>query len=186
MGTLAGGGLGEVLEFLEWRVGCPGSCASGSSTERCPRPGLLTTSVKLPPQLLSSWELLAFSGLVPQMTEEDSGGLGERTFPGHPMRQRARQRENPEVEWQDWGQWGQGTQGPQGAATRDSVKYQLVLLLLVLMMVCVGSAGGAGRTRTSGLVLIPEPPERFLSCTSTPPISFKNVHMIWRLDVSAG
>lgn len=90
------------------------------------------------------------------------------------------------VEWQNWGQWGQGIQGRQGAATRDSVKYQLVLLLLVLMKVCVGSAGGAGRTWSLGLVLIPEPPERFLSCTSTPPISFKNVDMIGRLDVSAG
>lgn len=101
-------------------------------------------------------------------------------------RERGRGRIQVGAEWRDWGQWGQGTQGSQGAAMRDSVKYQLVLLLLVLMMVCVGSAGGAGRTWTLGLVLIPEPHERFLSCTSTPPISFKNVDMIWRLDVSAG
>lgn len=38
------------------------------------------------------------------------------------------------------------------------MKYQLV----VLMMVHVGDAGGAGRTWFLDLVLIPEPPGRFL------------------------
>lgn len=73
-------------------MGCSGHCASGSSTDFSPRSGLLTTGVKLPPQLPPSRELL---GLVPQMTEEDSDGLGEGAFLGDHMGQRMRQREDP-------------------------------------------------------------------------------------------
>lgn len=76
-------------------MGCSSHCVSGSSTDFSPRSGLLTTSVKLPSQLPPSRELLASLGLVPQMTEEDSGGLGERAFLGDRMGQRMRQRDDP-------------------------------------------------------------------------------------------
>lgn len=68
--------------------GLRGSRASTFRIGGSPRSGLLTASVRPPPPLLlSSEQLLDFPVLVfgREKGQEDSGGLGERPFPGDPI-----------------------------------------------------------------------------------------------------
>lgn len=148
---LMGWGRDMVSEFLQLKVGCPGSCAAGSYTELFPRWGLLTISVLLPPplRLHGSPKLPQHWFLRGQQGHGKTQGVCERESVSRGAHGwKVRQREDPGGDRvAGWRQYGQGTQAPQDAARRDSMKQDLVLLQ-VPMMVCVGTAGGAGRTWT--------------------------------------